>query len=172
MGDRRFEHSVVLLCSHSDEGALGLIVNKPASDIRLCDLFKQLEIGPDEPLGEEQPVYFGGPVESARGFVLHSRDYDSSLQTMKVSDTFGMTATIDILEDIANGTGPRQSLLMLGYAGWGPGQLEAEIADNGWLTADADPDLIFDEREEMKWPGALRQMGIDPVGLSSDAGRA
>ena len=142
MGDMRFEHSVVFLCSHGPEGAMGLIVNKPAEDVRLSDLLSQLDIVPQPP-ERDMPVHFGGPVESARGFVLHSTDYASSLQSMKVSDEFSMTATLDILEDIATGAGPKRALMMLGYAGWGPSQLESEIAMNGWLTADADPALIF-----------------------------
>ena len=155
MGDMRFEHSVVFLCSHGPEGAMGLIVNKPAEDVRLSDLLSQLDIVPQPP-ERDMPVHFGGPVESARGFVLHSTDYASSLQSMKVSDEFSMTATLDILEDIATGAGPKRALMMLGYAGWGPSQLESEIAMNGWLTADADPALIFGTADAEKWGAALK----------------
>ncbi|MCB1313984.1 MAG: YqgE/AlgH family protein, partial [Sedimentitalea sp.] len=111
-------------------------------------------------------------VESARGFVLHSTDYASSLQSMKVSDEFSMTATLDILEDIATGAGPKRALMMLGYAGWGPSQLESEIAMNGWLTADADPALIFGTADAEKWGAALKSLGVDPLTLSASAGRA
>ena len=171
MGDLRFEHAVVFVCSHGEEGAMGLIVNKPASDVRLSDLLKQLEITPDPP-GRDMPVYFGGPVESARGFVLHSDDYASNLQSMEVSDGFRMTATLDILEDIAVGAGPARSLMMLGYAGWGGGQLEHEITMNGWLTAEADAELVFDLPDAEKWGAALKSLGVDPLTLSASAGHA
>lgn len=171
MGDPRFDHSVVFICSHGDDGAMGLIVNKPAEDVRLSDLLEQLDIDQAAP-GRNMPVHFGGPVEGARGFVLHTTDYASSLQTLKIQQKFGMTATLDILEDIAQGTGPEQALMMLGYSGWGPGQLEAEIAHNGWLTTDADLDLVFKVADEVKWGSALKQLGVDPLGLSASAGRA
>ncbi len=171
MGDPRFEHSVVYLCSHRDDGAMGLIVNKPAADIRLSDLLEQLDIGPESE-ARDLPVHFGGPVEASRGFVLHSRDYASNLQTLAVSPDIGMTATLDVLEDIARGNGPARVLMMLGYAGWGSGQLEAEIGMNGWLTADADPELVFGADDETKWAAALKTLGVDPLGLSSSAGRA
>lgn len=171
MGDPRFAHSVVLMCSHGDEGAMGLIVNKPAVDVRLLDLLVQLDIRPERWIGDTR-VHFGGPVESARGFVLHSPDYRSNLQTLEISEAFAMTATLDVLEDIAAGTGPERVLIALGYAGWGSGQLEAEIAHNGWLTADADPALVFASDDEGKWAGALKTLGVDPLGLSSSAGRA
>ncbi|MEP3330874.1 YqgE/AlgH family protein [Sedimentitalea sp.] len=171
MGDLRFEHSVIFLCSHSAEGAMGLIVNKPAEDVRLSHLLEQLEIKPDEPV-KDMTVYFGGPVESARGFVLHSPDYQSNLQSLAVSDEFSMTATLDILEDIATGTGPKRGLMLLGYAGWGPGQLEGEISMNGWLTAEADADLVFDMADAEKWGAALQSLGVDPLSLSASAGHA
>ena len=171
MSDTRFEHSVVFLCAHSEEGAMGLIVNKPADEIVLCDILDQLDIS-TRALDKSLPVYFGGPVEMARGFVLHSGEYKSNLQTLEVARTFSMSATVDILEDIAHGTGPQESLVMLGYSGWGPGQLEGEIASNGWLTADASPDLIFETGATDKWTKALTDMGIDPLGLSVTAGRA
>jgi len=171
MGDPRFEHSVVFMCSHSDEGAMGLIVNKPGSGVSLFDLLEQLDI---QLHGDRsnRPVHYGGPVESARGFVLHSAEYQSSLQTLKVNDDFAMTATLDILEDIAVGDGPDRALMMLGYAGWGPMQLEAEIAENGWLTVDADQHLVFALDDEDKWSAALKSLGVDPKGLSAAAGRA
>ena len=150
---------------------MGLIVNKPAQDVRLSHLLEQLEIEPKPP-GRDMAVHFGGPVENARGFVLHSPDYASHLQSMAVTDSFSMTATLDILEDIAVGTGPERALMMLGYAGWGPGQLESEISMNGWLTADADPDLIFGLDDAEKWEAALRSLGVDPLTLSASAGHA
>lgn len=172
MGDMRFEHAVVFVCSHADDGAMGLIVNKPAADVRLADLLKQLDIKPDKAGRGQMPVHFGGPVETARGFVLHSTDYDANLHSMKVSDAFSMTATMDILEDLATGTGPAQALMMLGYAGWGPGQLESEISMNGWLTTEADPNLVFGLNDGDKWEAALKTLGVDPLTLSASAGHA
>lgn len=171
MGDLRFEHSVIFLCSHSAEGAMGLIVNKPAEDVRLSHLLEQLDIKPDQP-AMDMTVYFGGPVESARGFVLHSPDYQSNLQSLAVSDEFSMTATLDILEDIATGSGPDRALMLLGYAGWGPGQLEDEISMNGWLNAEANTDLVFDMADAEKWGAALQSLGVDPLSLSASAGHA
>ncbi|MEM9637043.1 MAG: YqgE/AlgH family protein [Pseudomonadota bacterium] len=171
MGDKRFERAVILLCAYSDKGAMGLIVNKPSSDVRMSDVLDQLEIDPS-PQAAAMPVHFGGPVETGRGFVLHSDDYESSLHTLRVPGGFGMTATLDILEEIARDRGPKRALMMLGYAGWGPGQLEAEIARNGWLTAEATTKLIFDTPAAKKWSKALKSLGIDPLGLSSSAGRA
>jgi putative transcriptional regulator len=171
MGDPRFEHSVVLMCNHGEDGAMGLIVNKPALDVRLSDLLGQLEIQPSRRLGE-MPVHFGGPVESARGFVLHSSEYRSDLQTLEISEAFAMTATLDVLEDIAAGTGPERVLMALGYAGWGAGQMEAEIAHNGWLTAEGNPELVFASDDGGKWAAALKSLGVDPLSLSSSAGRA
>lgn len=172
MGDLRFEHSVVFLCSHTDKGAMGLIINKPAEDVMMLDLLEQLDIIPESAERANVPVHFGGPVENARGFVLHSSEYDAQLHSMKVSDAFSMTATLDILEDIAQGKGPEKALMMLGYAGWGPGQIEAEIVMNGWLTADADADLVFAPDDGAKWAAALNSLGVDPLTLSASAGRA
>ena len=171
MGDPRFEHSVVYLCSHGDDGAMGLIVNKPA-DLRISALLTQLEIPCQLPVVGDSPVRFGGPVETARGFVLHSSDYEANLHSLSVEPGFSMTATLDILEDMASGNGPEKGLLMLGYSGWGPGQLEAEIGQNGWLTADADPRLVYDMPDADKWEAALRSLGVDPITLSASAGRA
>jgi len=150
---------------------MGLIINKPAPEIELGDLFDQLEIK-SAPGERDQPVYFGGPVETSRGFVLHEAGYASRLQSLPVTDDFSMTATIDVLEDMASGSGPRPALAMLGYAGWGPGQLENEIARNDWLTAQSDPELVFGTSNAQKWSAAVRSLGIDPLGLSSTAGRA
>lgn len=171
MGDPRFEHSVILICSYSDKGAMGLILNKPSAEIRMSDVLDQLDIAPTSE-SAEMTVHYGGPVETGRGFVLHSRDYASSLNTLAVSDTYGMTATLDILEEIARGQGPENALMMLGYAGWGPGQLEAEIARNGWLTADAPASLVFQVPAGQMWAAALESLGIDPLTLSATAGHA
>lgn len=171
MADVRFARSVIYVCAHSEAGGMGLIINKPQSQISFAQLLDQMEIphGPDTPA---IAVHFGGPVETGRGFVLHSDDYQSGLGTLQAADGVGMTATLDVLEDIAAGRGPAQALLVLGYAGWGPGQLENEIRQNGWLTCDARADLIFDQPNDRKWAGALKLLGIDPVLLSSSAGHA
>ncbi len=171
MGDPRFERAVIFMCSHSNEGAMGLMINKPAPDLRFSDLLDQLEITRDEPAGEAD-VFFGGPVEHGRGFVLHTPDYFVDQSTMAVEDDYGMTATIEVLRDIANGNGPDQALMTLGYSGWGPGQLEQEIQANGWLTCKADQAIVFDTKPAMKWQNALAKIGIDPRLLSADGGRA
>jgi len=173
MADPRFERSVVLLCAHSDEGAMGLIVNKPLEELSFSGLLGHLNI----PLGAEGRdirVHFGGPVERGRGFVLHSSDWErgGAEGTMKVPGGLEMTATINILEALASGGGPGKALLALGYSGWGPGQLEAEIARNDWLTCDAPEALLFAPDDGAKWSAALRGMGIDPLTLSAAAGRA
>ncbi len=171
MGDPRFAHSVVYMCAHSEDGAMGLIVNKPQTEIRFAALLEQLDID-RAPGARDIRVHFGGPVEMARGFVLHTLDYRSETGTLDVDDGIGMTATLDVLEDLARGKGPDTSMLALGYAGWGPGQLEDEIAQNGWLSCDARSDIIFGRANEHKWTAALKVLGIDPVLLSSTAGRA
>lgn len=171
MGDPRFDQSVIYMCAHSPEGSMGLIVNKPAPGLKMDDLLEQLKI----PRGEGSRgigVHFGGPVEHGRGFVLHSADYGTGEGTLKVDAQFGMTATRDILQDMALGAGPEQRLLALGYSGWGPGQLEEEIHRNGWLTCDATPEIVFAPDDGAKWLAALRSLGIDPLLLSAEAGRA
>jgi putative transcriptional regulator len=171
MGDPRFDRSVILICAHSDEGAMGLIVNKPVTDISFAGLLDQLKI-PRAPAGRDIRVHMGGPVERGRGFVLHTRDWGSGRATLEVPGGYGMTATLDILSALAQGQGPEGALLALGYSGWGPGQLESEIARNDWLTADAAVDLVFSADDGGKWTAALRRMGIDALTLSSAAGRA
>jgi putative transcriptional regulator len=170
MGDPRFQHSVVFLCAHSDEGAMGMIINKPANDVNFKEILEQLSIKVTTDMGR-QHVYFGGPVEVARGFVLHTLDYTSHLHTLRVAG-IGMTATQDVLEEIGKGTGPAQAIMALGYAGWGPNQLENEIASNGWLTCDCSHELIFDIPNAEKWGAALSTLGVDPMTLSATAGRA
>jgi len=171
MGDPRFARSVILICAHSPEGAMGLIVNKPVNEMKFSMLLSQLNIAAGAGARDIR-VHFGGPVERGRGFVLHSPDYAGGAATMDVPGGYGMTATLDVLEALAQGTGPRRALLALGYAGWGPGQLEAEIGRNDWLTGDAADDLVFASEDGGKWLGALRGMGIDPLSLSPTAGRA
>jgi len=171
MGDTRFERSVVYMCAHSSDGAMGLIVNKPTPDIRFSDLLEQLSIDEGD-LTTDVRVHYGGPVETGRGFVLHTSDYGSGAGTMEVSDGVAMTATLDILEDIATGAGPQRSMLGLGYAGWGPGQLEGELMRNGWLVCDPTDDILFGRAAEHKWTAALKVLGIDPLMLSASGGNA
>lgn len=171
MPDPRFEYSVIYICAHSDDGAMGLIVNKPSVDVTFENLVDQLSIENTGNLSDIR-VHFGGPVELGRGFVLHSPDFRSEMTTLNVDDGFAMTATLDVLESIAQGSGPDKRLIVLGYAGWGPGQLESEIAANGWLLCDASTDLVFDTADGDKWEAALSSLGISPLALSSEGGRA
>ncbi len=171
MSDTRFARAVIFLCVHSEEGAMGLIVNKPMPDLKLSDLLKQLSIPAGAGLVETR-VHYGGPVDHGRGFVLHSSDYVIEGASLKVGDDFAMTATVDILQDMARGKGPERAILALGYSGWGQGQLEDEIQRNGWLTAPAAPGLVFDLPDAEKWAAALRALSIDPRVLSAEGGRA
>jgi putative transcriptional regulator len=170
MQDPRFSRSVVYLCAHTADGAMGLIVNKLIDSLSFPDLLRQLGIEPATP-SDQIHVHFGGPVEAARGFVLHSTDYVHDA-TMVVDDQFALTATIDVLKAIAKGSGPRRSLLALGYAGWAPGQLDQEIQSNGWLVAPADADLVFDAETTSVWQRVISRLGIDVSKLSSTAGHA
>jgi len=170
MLDERFAKSVIYMCAHTEDGAMGLVVNKVMENIDFPDLLDQLGLSPS-PTGDDIRVHFGGPVESGRGFVLHSSDYVQDA-TMVIDEQIAMTATTDILRDIAEGDGPRNSLLALGYAGWGPGQLDTEIQANGWLSVPADDTLIFATDPKSIWQGALAKMGIDVSMLSGDAGHA
>lgn len=171
MADTRFSQAVIYLCDHSEKGAMGLIVNKPAADMEFADLLEQLDITPEAEV-DAVGVYFGGPVETGRGFVLHSTDYVSDLRTLRVQEDIALTPTLDVLEDIAAGKGPQRVMMMLGYSGWGPGQLEGELAQNGWLTCKGQEDLIFDVPAGAKWSRALQRMGIDPALLSAATGSA
>jgi len=171
MGDPRFDRSVVFLCAHSGDGAMGLIINKPRPELTFSDLLVQLRMA-GGPGGHDIGVHFGGPVEHGRGFVLHTADYSRNRSTLRVDGSFGLTSTLDVLEDISRGDGPEKSLLALGYAGWGPGQLEGELGRNGWLTCDASPEIVFSDADGSKWGRALKLLGIDPLTLSAVAGRA
>ncbi len=170
MRDSRFARSVVYLCAHNAEGAMGLVVNKLLDSVNFEELLQQLGIE-NRRGGEPISIHFGGPVESGRGFVLHSADYRQD-STLEVDGRIALTATLDVLRDIAQGSGPRQHLFALGYAGWGPGQLDQELQDNGWLVADADERLVFDADQAAKWEGAIARLGIDPARLTFDAGHA
>jgi len=172
MSDPFFEHSVVYLCSHSPEdGAMGLVVNKAIATLTVEELYEQLMIEPVAHASRPQRVHFGGPVAPGQGFVLHSPDYREE-GTLGLGEDFAMTATIDILRATGMGTGPRRSLVALGYAGWGPGQLDAEIQANGWLSSPAEPELIFDTPAASRYDRVMGKLGIDPAMLSNVAGRA
>ena len=170
MGDPRFERSLVYVCAHSQTGALGLMINRLSNEITFPELIDQLGL---QPPAQDRSirVHFGGPVEKSRGFVLHSGEYAQDA-TLVVNDEVGLTASVDVLAAIAGGEGPRRSLLALGYAGWGPGQLEAEIQANGWLHVTADETLLFDTNLEQKWDQALAKIGFNAAYLSGTAGRA
>jgi putative transcriptional regulator len=176
--ESNFSRSVIYLCAHSGDGAMGLIINKPMQQLTFRDLLVQLEIigeGPEIQLPATTAgmrVHRGGPVETGRGFVLHSSDYHLENSTLPIGDSVSLTATLEILKAIAEGRGPELAMLALGYAGWGPGQLESEIQANGWLTSPADPSIIFESDLEDRYTLALATLGIDPALLSSESGHA
>lgn len=176
MTDQNFVRAVVYICAHSEEGAMGFIINR-SQPLSFPDLLQHLDMMQDEEAirlpdsALHFPIQSGGPVETGRGFVLHSDDYTSA-SSIPVSDEISLTATLDIVRAISGGKGPRKAAMLLGYAGWGPGQLEREISGNGWLTCPADEHLIFDAPLETKYDRALALMGIDPAMLSSEAGHA
>lgn len=171
MGDPRFERAVIYLCAHSEEGAMGLVVNQAADNVSFPAVVEQLGIDGGMAAGDDTPVHVGGPVETSRGFVLHSPDYVQT-STLVIDDKFALTATVDVLKAIAGGRGPHRKVLALGYTGWGAGQLDAEIQANGWLLAPADTEIIFDRDNETKWERAMSKIGVKPGLLSSVAGHA
>jgi len=170
MLDPRFEKTTVLICSHGPEGAMGLVLNRLFGDLNFRGLLSQfgLSLTPGVP---ELSVYYGGPVEPVRGFVLHSSDYVKEATTT-ITPTINLTATVEVLQALAEGKGPEKALLVLGYAGWSAGQLENEIQNNGWLTVEADDTLVFDTIAETKWNRSLGKIGISPMMLSADFGHA
>jgi putative transcriptional regulator len=177
MSDPRFDRSVIYMCAHSEQGAMGLIINKTTPMMSFGDLLAQLDILPGEaaePPHElmAMPVLYGGPVEQGRGFVLHTSDYFAANSSLPVSETIALTATVDILRAMAEGRGPERAILALGYSGWAPGQLENEIQNNGWLTCAADDELLFGINFDARYVAALRKLKIDPAMLSSESGRA
>jgi putative transcriptional regulator len=178
MGDNRFSRSVIYICAHSSDGAMGIIVNQPAANISFADLLVKLDVIPASDIIQLPSsaggvkVLKGGPVETERGFVLHSSDFFIENSTLPIDDGICLTATLDILKAIANGAGPANAVLALGYAGWAPGQLENEIHQNGWLHCAADPELVFGKDNEAKYNKALKKIGIDIGMLSGEAGHA
>ena len=177
MQDDRFARAVVYVCAHSEEGAMGIIINKTAPDIAFADLLTQLGIlkdqgDPDAANIDEIRIHRGGPVETGRGFVLHSADYFLDNATLSIAEDVCLTATLDILRAIADGRGPHAAFLALGYAGWAPTQLDAEIQANGWLHGPADAAILFDDDVDSKYDRAMAKIGVDPAMLSIDAGHA
>lgn len=170
MPDPRFARTVIYMCAHTKDGAMGLVINKPFTQLSFPDLLDQLGIKAPKH-SKAIRLRTGGPVESGRGFVLHSDDYMHE-GTMPVQDGIALTATVDILKAMAEGEGPRRSLLALGYANWGPGQLENELTGNGWLTVPVDDDIVFDAELDTKWERALAKAGAHPSFLSGEAGHA
>ena len=169
MRDPRFERTVIYMCVHNAEGAMGLVINKAVGSLTFQQLLRQLGIPKDA--ASDRRVHFGGPVEMGRGFVLHTDEYEQE-STVKVRPGFAVTATIDILKAIAEGGGPEKALLALGYAGWAPGQLDGEIQANGWLHAPADQAIVFDDELDTKWLRAISKIGVDLALLSGEAGHA
>jgi putative transcriptional regulator len=174
MADDSFAGSVVYLCEHTERGAMGLVINKPI-DITVANLFERVELALDRADLAEEPVYFGGPVQTERGFVLHERPADDAAgysSSLSVPGGLAMTTSRDVLEALAGGSGPRRVLITLGYAGWGAGQLEDELSRNGWLSVEADPIIIFETPVELRYQRALALLGVDPGMLSQEAGHA
>ncbi|MCA3554885.1 YqgE/AlgH family protein [Aestuariivirga sp.] len=177
IGDPRFDRSVIYMCAHSEQGAMGIIINKITPMMCFGDLLSQLDMAGEDapaPPGElmQMPVLFGGPVEQGRGFVLHTSDYFTADSSLPVTENIALTATVDILRAMARGEGPQRAVLALGYSGWAPGQLENEIQHNGWLTCPADEDIVFGIGFDERYTAALRKLKIDPAMLSRDSGHA
>lgn len=168
--DLRYSHAVIYICGHDKNGAMGLVVNRLIDSLTFKDLLEQLEVKIPSSF-KDAHIHFGGPIELGRGFVLHTTDYKHE-SSINVNDNIALTATIEILKDVAAGVGPRLCLMALGYAGWSPGQLEAELQDNSWLLVDSDERLIFAKQINNCWMQAMKKLGIDPAMLSMDAGHA
>lgn len=174
MGDPRFYRAVIFLCAHDENGAMGLVVNHTLADIDFPELLQQLKISSDIKIDFSKlsiPVMSGGPVDGSRGFLLHSSEFRQS-DTIVIDESYSVTGTIDALKEIAVGKGPQKLLFILGYAGWGAGQLDRELQENAWLVSDPDPEIIFADNPDEKWARAVQKMGIDPVMLSATSGRA
>lgn len=170
MRDPNFDHTVTLICQHNDEGALGIVLNRTV-ELTVGDILDQMDISRELFLQSDEPVHYGGPVQTERGFILHE-DVGSWDSTLEVHDGLGLTTSRDILEAMARNEGPNRSLVALGYAGWGSGQLEQEISDNSWLNGPANPELIFSTPVEQRWAAAAQLLGVDLGLLSSEAGHA
>lgn len=178
LADERFARSIIYMCAHSSDGAMGIVLNQPAARVAFTDLLVQLDVVEADradtlpELARSMKVRHGGPVETGRGFVLHSSDYFLQNATLPIDDDVSLTTTLEVLKAIAEGRGPARALLALGYAGWAPGQLESEIQYNGWLNCPADPALLFDDDLDGLYGRVMRKIGIDPGMLSAQAGHA
>lgn len=174
IGDARFHRSVIYICAHDENGAMGLVINYPAPELKFTNLLDQLGISSDIEIDVKTldlPVLNGGPVETGRGFLLHSNDFKQE-DTVAVDEDFSVTGTTDALRAVAKGDGPKKALFILGYAGWTPGQLEQELQQNTWLVVEPDRALVFEGKPEQKWERAMDKLGLDPSMLSGDGGRA
>jgi putative transcriptional regulator len=171
MADPNFGRTVILLAEHSERGALGLVINRPMTDLDLGALFDRIDLRLEIAPLASSPVFVGGPVQTDRGFVLH-RPAGQWSSTVPIGDQLGLTSSKDVLEAVAAGQGPQEILVTLGYAGWGPGQLEKELAQNAWLTVPASPDLIFSTPVAQRFDQAIKLLGFDPAFLSASVGHA
>ena len=172
MSDPRFKRSVVCICAHNEDGAIGIIINKIIESLSFSKIIKQLRLKKNKVKRDySEPIYFGGPVETERGFILHTADYFSENST-PINTQISMTASTEILQALIDGNGPNKSIVALGYAGWGPGQLDTEIQSNAWLSVESDLELVFSAKTAEKWDMALEKIGVNPALLSTEAGRA
>ena len=172
MSDPRFKRSVICVCAHNEDGAIGIIINKIIESLSFSKIIRQLKLKKNKAKKcYTEKIYFGGPVETERGFILHSADYSSENST-SINTEISMTASTEILQALIDGNGPNKSIVALGYAGWGPGQLDTEIRSNAWLSVQSDPELIFSDKTADKWDMALEKIGVNPALLSTEAGRA
>ena len=172
MSDPRFKRSVVCICAHNEDGAIGIIINKIIESLSFSKIIKQLKLKKNMTKNDyKDHIYFGGPVETERGFILHSSDYSSENST-SINSEISMTASTEILQALIDGNGPNKSIVALGYAGWGPGQLDTEIQSNAWLSVESDLELVFSAKTAEKWDMALEKIGVNPALLSTEAGRA
>lgn len=174
MSDPRFKRAVIYICAHDEKGAMGLKINETLADVKFQDLLTQLKVTSDikvDPKALKTPVMNGGPVETQRGFLLHSGDFSQS-DTIRIDERFSVTGTVDALKALAKGEGPKDKIFVLGYAGWGAGQLDQELQQNAWLIVDADENILFESDPAKKWDAALAKLGINPAMLSGDVGRA
>ncbi len=170
INDPRFDRSVIYVCTHDEQGAMGLVINQFSDNLSFPEFLEQLNIDVNDDIADI-PIHTGGPVEPGRGFILHSADFAQD-STLIISETIALTATVDILKAMAKGEGPKHQFLALGYSGWGPGQLESEIKENAWLTAEADEEIIFNTELEQKWPRTMAKLGINVSMLSPETGSA
>ena len=171
LGDPRFYKTVIFMCDHDAKGSMGLIINQSVLNITLGKLLSELQIENGHTIANDIPVLTGGPVETARGFMLHTSDFNHK-DTMQVTPQFSFSGTLDALKEVANGHGPKELIFMLGYAGWGAGQLDQELQENSWMVCDADHEILFNTRAEDKWDRAMGRIGVNPVMLSTASGRA